>query len=80
MFFGTLGVVLLLLFGSNVVGALQAAGHEVVGTTRSSAKADALRAARAEPLVLDILDREATVEAVTRVAPDAIVSVEMTSP
>jgi nucleoside-diphosphate-sugar epimerase len=59
--------------GGALVPALVRAGHEVVGTTRSPAKADALRAAGAEPLVLDILDREATVKAVTRVEPDAIV-------
>jgi nucleoside-diphosphate-sugar epimerase len=59
--------------GGALVPALVRAGHEVVGTTRSSAKTDRLRAAGAEPLVLDVLDAKATREAVERVAPDAIV-------
>ena len=59
--------------GGALVPALVRAGHEVVGTTRSPAKGERLRAAGAEPLVLDILDARATAEAVTRVAPDAIV-------
>jgi 2-alkyl-3-oxoalkanoate reductase len=59
--------------GGALVPALVRAGHDVVGTTRSSTKGEQLRALGAEALVLDILDREATVEAVARVAPDAIV-------
>jgi nucleoside-diphosphate-sugar epimerase len=59
--------------GGTLVPALVRAGHEVVGTTRSPAKADRLQAAGAEPLVLDVLDAKATREAVERVAPDAIV-------
>jgi nucleoside-diphosphate-sugar epimerase len=65
---GATGVV-----GGALVPALVGAGHEVVGTTRSEAKGERLRAAGAEPLVLDVLDRDATVEAVRRIAPDAIV-------
>jgi 2-alkyl-3-oxoalkanoate reductase len=59
--------------GGALVPALVRAGHEVVGTTRSPAKGDRLRAVGAEPLVLDVLDAKATREAVERVAPDAIV-------
>jgi 2-alkyl-3-oxoalkanoate reductase len=59
--------------GGTLVPTLVRAGHEVVGTTRSPAKGDRLRAAGAEPLVLDVLDANATREAVERVAPDAIV-------
>jgi nucleoside-diphosphate-sugar epimerase len=53
-------------------------GHTVVGTTRSAAKADALRALGAEPVVLDGLDRDAVIAAVAAAEPDAIVH-EMTA-
>ena len=48
-------------------------GHTVVGTTTSPAKADALRALGAEPVVLDLLDRRGVVDAVERAQPEAIV-------
>jgi nucleoside-diphosphate-sugar epimerase len=59
--------------GSRLVPQLLAAGHDVTGTTRSSAKADALRAAGVEPVVADGLDRDAIVAAVVGARPDAIV-------
>ena len=45
--------------GKRLVPLLAARGHDVVGTTRSPAKIDALRAAGAEPVVLDVLESEA---------------------
>jgi nucleoside-diphosphate-sugar epimerase len=59
--------------GSRLVPLLLDAGHKVTGTTRSPAKADALRAAGADPVVLDALDRDAVVAAVTAAHPDVIV-------
>jgi 2-alkyl-3-oxoalkanoate reductase len=59
--------------GSRLVPQLLAAGHDVTGTTRSSAKADALRSAGVEPVVADGLDRDAIVTAVVAARPDAIV-------
>jgi nucleoside-diphosphate-sugar epimerase len=59
--------------GTQLVPRLLAGGHQVIGTTRSAAKADALRAAGAEPVVLDALDRDAVVAAVTAARPDVIV-------
>jgi nucleoside-diphosphate-sugar epimerase len=59
--------------GKQLVPMLVANGHEVTATTRSAAKADALRAAGAEPVVLDALDRDAVVAAVTAAHPDVIV-------
>ena len=59
--------------GGTLVPALVRAGHEVVGTTRSEAKAARLREAGAEALILDVLDRSATRAAVERTQPDAIV-------
>jgi 2-alkyl-3-oxoalkanoate reductase len=59
--------------GSRLVPMLLAAGHEVTGTTRTSAKAAALRAAGAEPAIADGLDRDAIVAAVAAARPDVIV-------
>jgi 2-alkyl-3-oxoalkanoate reductase len=59
--------------GTQLLPRLLAAGHEVTATTRSAAKADALRDAGAEPVVVDALDRDAVVAAVTAARPDAIV-------
>jgi nucleoside-diphosphate-sugar epimerase len=59
--------------GRQLVPQLVAAGHDVTGTTRSPAKADSLRAAGADPMVVDGLDAAATGEAVAKAAPDVIV-------
>ncbi len=42
--------------GRPLVPQLVAAGHEVIGTTRSAARADALRTAGATPVVCDLLE------------------------
>ncbi|SNT60737.1 Nucleoside-diphosphate-sugar epimerase [Asanoa hainanensis] len=59
--------------GSELVPQLVARGHEVVGTTRSVAKTDALRALGAEPVVVDALDPDAVADAVARAEPEVIV-------
>ena len=59
--------------GSRLVPQLVDRGHEVIGTSRSAGKADQVRALGAEPLALDLLDREAVRRAVLETAPDAIV-------
>ncbi len=59
--------------GSALIPQLTAAGHSVVGTTRSEAKAQRLRDRGAEPVVLDALDRDAVLAAVAQARPDAIV-------
>ncbi len=64
--------------GTQLLPMLLAAGHDVTATTRSATKAGALRDAGAEPAVLDALDRDAVVAAVTAARPDAIVH-ELTS-
>lgn len=65
---GATGVV-----GRHLVPALRQAGHEVVGTTRSTAKAAELAAAGAEPVVLDALDRDAVRDAVGAARPDVVI-------
>jgi 2-alkyl-3-oxoalkanoate reductase len=59
--------------GSRLVPKLVERGHEVFGTTRSPEKEETIRAAGAEPIVLDLLDPDAVQEAVGAVRPDAIV-------
>ncbi|HTJ32316.1 MAG TPA: NAD(P)-dependent oxidoreductase [Dactylosporangium sp.] len=59
--------------GRHLVPGLVAAGHEVTATTRSPAKVAGLRAAGANVVVVDGLDREAVIEAVCHAAPEVIV-------
>ena len=59
--------------GRRLTPLLRAAGHAVVGTTRSAEKADALRALGAEPVVVDVFDAEALARAVKAAAPQAII-------
>src|SRR5215211_4698248 len=59
--------------GRHLVPGLVAAGHEVTATTRTPAKVPQLRAAGAEPVVLDGLDRDAVIAAVRDAAPEVIV-------
>jgi 2-alkyl-3-oxoalkanoate reductase len=59
--------------GRRLVPLLVANGHTVVGTTRTPAKAQALVAAGATPVVLDALDRDAVIDAVTRAEPEVVV-------
>jgi nucleoside-diphosphate-sugar epimerase len=64
--------------GRHLVPQLLANGHDVVAMTRSPSKTDALRAAGAYPVVVDGLDRDAVVAAVTGAEPEVVVH-EMTA-
>jgi nucleoside-diphosphate-sugar epimerase len=59
--------------GKRLVPLLARSGHQVTGTTRSAAKADAVRALGAEPVVVDGLDRDALVAAVRAAEPEVVV-------
>jgi nucleoside-diphosphate-sugar epimerase len=59
--------------GRTLIPTLIAEGHTVTGTTRSDAKAETLRTLGARPAVMDGLDGESVMRAVTAAAPDAIV-------
>lgn len=48
-------------------------GHEVVGTTRHAAAADAVRALGAEPAVVDALDRDQVMATVKQAKPEVVV-------
>jgi 2-alkyl-3-oxoalkanoate reductase len=54
--------------GTRLVPQLVGAGYTVVGTSRSAARAETLRALGAEPAVLDVLDAGAVRAAVARCA------------
>lgn len=59
--------------GRRLVPLLVAKGHDVAGMTRSPAKAEALRASGAEPIVADALDRDAVMVAVRGARPEVVV-------
>jgi len=59
--------------GKQLIPALIARRHEVIGLTRSASKADAVRAAGAQAVVADALDRSAILRAVKDVRPDIII-------
>ncbi len=58
--------------GRQLTPLLCAAGHHVIGTTRSANKAEALRALGAEPVVVDVFDADALLRAVKAAAPDIV--------
>jgi nucleoside-diphosphate-sugar epimerase len=59
--------------GTRLVPRLVSAGHQVIGTARSHQKTERLKALGAEPVTLDLLDREAVRGAVLEAKPDAII-------
>ncbi len=64
--------------GKQIVPRLVAAGHEVVGMTRTESHVALLRELGASPAVADALDPEQVAEVVGRASPDVIVH-ELTS-
>lgn len=60
------------VLGRRLVPSLVEAGYAVVGTTRSREKAGRLKAAGADAVVLDALDRDAVVQAVADANPDVV--------
>jgi nucleoside-diphosphate-sugar epimerase len=59
--------------GTRLVPQLIDRGHEVIGTSRSPANAERVRALGAQPVVLDLLEWRAVRQAVLAAEPDAIV-------
>jgi len=59
--------------GRHLVPGLVAAGHEVTASTRTTAKVAQLRAAGAQPVVVDGLDRDGVIAAVRAAKPEVIV-------
>jgi uncharacterized protein YbjT (DUF2867 family) len=60
------------VLGVRLVPLLVDAGHDVVGTTRSSAKADLLAELGATPVVCDVYDREHLVEIAVAAEPELV--------
>jgi uncharacterized protein YbjT (DUF2867 family) len=60
------------VIGVRLVALLTELGHQVAGMTRSPGKADRLRELGAEPVVCDVYDRDALIDAVTRFRPDLV--------
>ena len=58
--------------GKRLLPLLRNAGHHVVGTTRSAAKAEALRAAGVEAAIVDVFDAAALSRAVSAARPDIV--------
>ncbi len=61
------------VIGRYLVPGLVTAGHEITGSTRSPAKAGQLEEQGATPVIVDGLDREGVVKAVTAAQPEVIV-------
>src|SRR5687767_12136328 len=59
--------------GSRIIARLVEQRHDVFGTTRSLEKGTRLEAMGAKVVILDILDRESVLRAVSAVRPDAII-------
>jgi nucleoside-diphosphate-sugar epimerase len=59
--------------GTQLIPLLDAAGHDVVGMTRSAGKADAVRALGARPVVADALDPDSVARAVAEAEPEVII-------
>jgi nucleoside-diphosphate-sugar epimerase len=62
------------VIGRPLVARLLEAGHDVVGTTRSSERADSLRALGVTPVVLDARDTAALRGAVIEAAPEVVIN------
>jgi 2-alkyl-3-oxoalkanoate reductase len=59
--------------GTQLLPQLVTAGHDVVGMTRSPAKADRVRALGARPVVADVLDSDAVARVVAESEPEVII-------
>ncbi len=59
--------------GTRLVPQLVERGHDVIGTSRSADKAERIRELGAEPVVLDLLDRDAVRRAIEAARPEAVV-------
>ena len=58
--------------GKRLVPLLRASGFQVIGTTRAQSRAEGLRAAGVEPIVVDAFDRTSLVRAVLAAHPDVV--------
>ena len=59
--------------GRRLIPLLLQAGHSVVGTTRTAAKAESLRTLGVEPVVVDVFDAAALMKAVRAARPEIVI-------
>ncbi len=59
--------------GRRLLPLLKTAGHEVIGTTRVSEKAQQLKALGAEPVIIDMFDREGLAAVLRETRPDVVI-------
>jgi len=59
--------------GRRLVPLLVAGGHDVTGTTRKQTHVDAIRAAGAQPVVVDALNRDAVIAAIREARPEVVI-------
>ena len=62
------------VIGHKLIPLLVEAGHVVGGMTRTAGKADKLTELGAQPIVVDVFDRDALIQAVRDFAPDVILN------
>src|SRR6185295_6832384 len=62
------------VIGQRLIPRLVQAGHVVGGMTRSHSKTELLRQLGAEPILCDVFDREALIQAVRNFKPDIILN------
>jgi uncharacterized protein YbjT (DUF2867 family) len=62
------------VIGRRLVPLLVKDGHMVGGMTRSAGKAELISGLGAEPIVVDVFDREALIQAVVEFQPDVVVN------
>jgi nucleoside-diphosphate-sugar epimerase len=68
------------VFGKPLIEALQAAGHEVIGSSRSAGGCAEIEQRGASSVIADVLDRDALFPAVARLRPEAVISLLVTLP
>lgn len=68
------------VFGMPLIEALQDAGHQVCGLTRSRARAEKIERCGASSVIADVFDKEGIDVAVAAAEPDAVVSLLITLP
>lgn len=67
-------------FGGPLASELRSEGHEVIGLTRSAAKASELERMGTRAIVADVFDRDGLTAAIAGVTPEAVISLLITLP
>jgi nucleoside-diphosphate-sugar epimerase len=62
------------VIGKRLIPLLVDAGHTVAGMTRSAGKADLVTSLGAQPVIVDVFDRDGLIAAVVEFAPDIILN------